>query len=134
MAPKIKKEKPEKISLDYYINALTINKIPVDEIDFKDYSSFIINKLISTTNNYLPLISLINTKELSDRDHYIFLKSVLPQAKIYKKFYNANARYVKASFAISKFYECGTRDADIYINKLPKKEIDRIIEIVGDHQ
>jgi len=113
-----------------FIDAMTIKKTPVEEVDFSGYSQFIIDKLIGSSEIFIPIVHKINIRKLSNEHHYQFYKSILPKRKIYSTSIKSDAAYLRSFSAVSKYYECGTRDTEIHLKRLKLVEIDRIISIV----
>lgn len=115
-----------------FINAMTVLKTPVGEIDFTGYSPFIIDKLIGSAEIFIPIVQKVNVRKLSNKQHYQFYKSILPKRRIYSTSIKADADYLKKIKAISKFHECGTRDAEIYLKVLDIESVNNIVRIVED--
>lgn len=115
-----------------FIDAMTIKKTPVEQIDFTGYSSFIIDKLIGSAEIFLPIVQRINTRRLSNKQHYQFYKAILPKRKIYSTSIKADAEYIRKLKAISKYYECGTKDAEIYLTVLDDKAVYDIVYIIEE--
>ena len=115
-----------------FIDAMTVKKTPVEEIDFTGYSSFIIDKLIGSTEIFLPIVQKVNARRFSNKQHYQFYKAILPRRKIYSTSIKSDAEYLRKIKAISKYKECGTRDAEIYLKVLDKDTVYNIVNIIED--
>lgn len=113
-----------------FIDAMTIKKTPVDKVDFTGYSTFMIDKLIGSTELFLPIVRPSNKRRLTNRQHYQYYKSILPKRKIYSTSIKSDAVYLKKLLCVCKYYECGTRDAELYLKKITPQELNRIITII----
>jgi hypothetical protein len=113
-----------------FIDAMTVKKTPVEGIDFTGYSSFIIDKLIGSTEMFLPIVRQVNTRRLTNKQHYQFYKSILPKRKIFSTSIKSDSDYLKKLQCICKYYECGTTDAELYMRKLSPQKINNIIAII----
>lgn len=97
----------------------------------KQYSSFMINRFISSVEMYLPIVAkLSEIKQLTDEQHYTILCNTLATKhwftyKTYKK-EKTDKDTELLLFAISKEYEIGRREAKTYINNLTETVKDKL--------
>lgn len=87
----------------------------------KAYSQFMLNRLVSSKKQYLPIVAKLSTLKLTDEQHYTFLCSLINAQKHYfdykayrtKKDVNENS--IKA---IMKEFNVSKRTAKAYIELL----------------
>lgn len=93
----------------------------------KQYNPYLINRWVSTTDIFLPLINLINKYDVDKKIHYKYLLNTLPQRKFYFKYpkqLKDNNKDVKKN--ISKYFECGSRDTECILEILNDNVIDEL--------
>jgi len=120
-----------------YLNAIMWDKSDLDfndpEIE-KGYDIFIINRFLSMIELYVVMINMINITPLpSKKHHYEWLKSVIPRARKKIEYMKKGKPEIEdAMIAIARYYEVGKKEAELYARLLPKKEIERIIDLFKD--
>ena len=68
------------------VGVIELDKRPWSQLDDefkKTYSQFMINRIVSSKKQYLPLIAKLSTMKLSDEQHYTFLCSLVNKQKHY---------------------------------------------------
>lgn len=127
-------EKEKTIGLFDVLDMIQTKRIPWSELDEaykKAYSSFMINRFISSVEMYLPILAkLSEIKQLTDEQHYTILCNTLATKhwftyKTYKK-EKTDKDTELLLFAISKEYEIGRREAKTYINNLTETVKDKL--------
>ena len=114
--------------LDSFTKDKTEN--PFNNLEFdKMYNPYLINRWVSTTEVFLPLVNLINRYDnIPKENHYEYLKNTLPQRKFYFRFPKLKKDINnKTKNNIIKYFECGQEDFEVIINTLS----DDIIEIIN---
>jgi hypothetical protein len=116
-----------------HLNNLTVLK---KEADFsndeirKSYDRYIINRFISMIELYIPVVAEINKYDVPEQTHYQYYFSVLPHRKCFfnyiKKVKDLNKEEKKY---IARYFECGIREVNQYVNILSIDEINEILNI-----
>jgi hypothetical protein len=115
-----------------HLNNLTVNKVEYDsdnDEQVKTYQPYMINRFISMSELYLPIVNQINKcHNLPKEAHYTYFNTTLPKRRQYFK-------YVKKKVEISeedrnllcKYYKVGPRQVDEYINILTPEQIKIVV-------
>lgn len=134
-------EKPKKASLFDYIRFIEQKKPwkELSEEDQKGYSPFMINRLISSRDQFTEIISKIDTLKMNAEQHYTFLTTIMEtKTKIrfdldsYKK-QKVDEDEKLTIFAIRKEYQVGTREAKSYINMISDQERLKLLDKWKDY-
>lgn len=99
-----------------------------EEID-KAYDIYMLNRFISMSRIFLPLVNQINKfSNLPKHIHYEFFRSTLPKRyqffKYIKKGKDANKHEKEC---IMRYYEVGKKEADLYVDLLTEEQIKKIV-------
>lgn len=120
---------------DHWAN-LTSKKIKLDpeaKEDVGSYSPYMINRLTSMINIYLPLAAELTRYDIPKDVHYNFWFNALP--KRYIKFtYLKKAKDEDSSDEIEKiqqYFETGTRDTNLLLKHLSKEQKKEIVKKFG---
>lgn len=117
-----------------YLNAVTYRK---DDLDFNDdeiargYDIYMMNRFISMCDLYLPLVNEMNkAKDISKETHFRFFLTALPKRKQFFQYLKKKKDLKKEHKEyIAKYFECGKRECEMYINTLTETQIEEIIKI-----
>lgn len=121
------------------LNSIEFDKKPWSELsdDFKKaYSQFMLNRLVSSKKQYLPIIAKLSTMRLSDEKHYEFLCSLINRQKHYfdYKSYKQNKVLDNLSvYALEHEFEIGYKDAMRYAEILTAKDLKLLCKKWKDH-
>jgi len=119
------------INLFKHLENLTFNKVefdPLDDNQTKEYEPYMINRYVSMCEFYIPLVNAINKYDISKETHYRFLLASLPKRKQFFKYMSRAKDLLKdEKNKISKYFECGTRDLEEYLNILTEEQINNIV-------
>lgn len=115
------------------LNEIEFDKKPWAELDDefkKTYSQFMLNRLVSSKSQYLPIIAKLSTMGLTDEQHYMFLTSVVKRQKHYfnYKSYKVNKPVDdKTLFAIMQEFKRGRKEALMYLDLLSVEDVKQIV-------
>jgi len=103
------------------------------ESEQKQYSVYMINRLLSMDINYLELADDIQYYALSPEQSERFYREILPKKKIWNKYLKPtkNTHDQELLELISEHYEISIREASTYINHMSKSEIKNIKTLYG---
>ncbi len=111
------------------LNSIEFDKKPWAELDDdfkKAYSQFMLNRLISSKKQYLPIIAKLSTMKLSDDKHYAFLCSLINKQKHYfdYKSYKQNKLLDALTvYSLEHEFEIGYKDAMRYADILTDNDL-----------
>lgn len=97
-----------------------------DDVYEKPYTNFMINRYISTSEMFLPIIAELNHFNLPKHVHNRFLCNVLPKRKQffdYSKIKSKKDELSKNLPFIAKYFEISLKDAEHYCEFLSKEHI-----------
>ncbi|MFW6130574.1 MAG: hypothetical protein ACOC56_05255 [Atribacterota bacterium] len=116
-----------------YLRALTNEN---KELDFnndeirKGYNPYIINRFVSMSEVFVPVVNEINEHEVPKDVHYRFMFSILPKRKQYFKYIKKNKDLsLKEKKVIAHYFEVGLKEAEEYIRIMQSEQIQEVLEI-----
>ena len=116
-----------------HLNDLTINKIDFDSSNdeqVKSYSQYMINRFVSMTDIYLPIVNEINQYDLPKETHYNYYKNLLPKRKHYFKYIKKKKDInLEDKKLLCIYFECGLKEIENFINVLTEEQIEEILKI-----
>jgi len=103
--------------------------------DFKSmYSQMIINRFISSRENYTPFVAYLDTLNLTDEYHYKLLCEVVDGSRRHYFDYKAyrkskvDKKSLVIMYAIQKEYEVGSRDCKYYFDNINNSVKEQLYE------
>lgn len=120
-----------KPSLFDYLTNICVDKVGITEDD-KGYQPYMINRFISMTNIYLPMVNDINMYQVPITAHYEYYASKLPKRKLYAKYIKKTKTDKKSEDVIErlcKYYEIGLKEAKLYLTILSDEQINDIYDL-----
>lgn len=116
-----------------YLDAMTVDNKNLDFNDDevnKKYPAYMINRFVSMSEIYVPVVNEINKYDVPKDTHYNYYFSILPKRKHYFKYINKKKDLTqKEKIIIAKYFEIGLKDAERYIQLLDEEQISEILEI-----
>jgi hypothetical protein len=116
-----------------YLKAVTEDKT---DLDFKNdeirkgYTPYMMNRFISMTEMYIPLVNEINKYDIPKHIHYKYFLSTLPKRKQYFKYIKKSKDLtLDEKKFVAHYFEIGLKEADIYIQQLTEEQLKEIIDI-----
>lgn len=115
-----------------HLNNITNGKkyldMRIDE-NSKTYANYMINRFVSMSEIYLPLVNEMNKFDVSKSTHQRFYTSTLPKRKQFfsyiKKKKDVNESDLKY---LMHFFECGLKEAKMYLEVMDDKTIAEILK------
>jgi hypothetical protein len=116
------------------LNDLTINKKdfdPNNDEQSKSYEPYMINRFVSMTDMYIPVINEINKyPNIPKETHYRYLQMTLPKRKHFFKYIKKTKDLsIKERSKLMEYFECSSNEADLYINQLTENQIKDILKV-----
>lgn len=107
-----------------------------EDLDFdneeinKAYDIYMINRFISMSEIFLPLVNEINKiPNIPKHIHYNFFRFALPKRKQFFSYIKKGKEVNKIEKeCIMNYYEIGKKEVDIYIELLSENQIKRIVK------
>ena len=121
------------------VGVIELDKRPWSQLDDefkKTYSQFMINRIVSSKKQYLPLIAKLSTMKLSDEQHYTFLCSLVNKQKHYfdYKSYKQNKMLDKLTmYALEHEFNIGCKDAMRYAEMLSAADLKALCKKWQNH-
>ncbi|MFW6122156.1 MAG: hypothetical protein ACOC80_14840 [Petrotogales bacterium] len=116
-----------------YLDGLTVDNKDLDFSDEevnKGYPDYMINRFVSMSEIYVPVVNEINKYDVPNSTHYRYYFSILPKRKHYFKYVKKKKDLdQKEKMVIARYFEVGLKDAERYIQLLDEKQIKEILEI-----
>lgn len=116
-----------------YLNDLTLNN---NELDFeneevrKGYQPYMINRFVSMSEVYIPVVNEVNRYDLPKSVHYRYYNSIIPKRKQFFKYIKKKKDLsLTEKKVIAKYFEIGLKEAEEYIQLLDEEQIKNILEI-----
>lgn len=120
-----------------WLNHITYHKTPSSEFteeEWEVFNCYMVNRFISMNPAYLELVNYVQTIPYDNKEQlYNVYKEYLPKRKMFFKYIKPTKKTKSKDLIsnISKFFECGIREADEYISLLNKKDLSKILEMQG---
>lgn len=116
-----------------HLTTITTSKVQLDKQDIdnmKSYNPYIINKFVSMSDIFIPLVNEINKYPNIPKDiHQRFFKSTLPKRKQYFKYLKKKKEKSDNDINyIADWYEITFKDAKMYMDILTDNQIKSIVK------
>jgi len=112
-----------------HLNNLAVEKRDLTDEELKSYSPYMINRFVSMSELFLPIVSEINQFNIPARSHNEFFQGILPKRKQYFKYIKGKKEGMKHEIdCLQKYFEVGERDATGFLDILTKKELKEIVD------
>jgi hypothetical protein len=129
----------QEINTFSFLKGMTIEK---EDFDFenplvnKEYNQRTLNRYLSSIEMFIPFVNEINKcKGLSNKEHYTFFKSILPQKSIFFKYLKPVKEVDELSKkCLMRYYNISKRECDMYVEILTEKQIKDIVSIYNKEQ
>ena len=116
-----------------YLKSLTERK---EDLDFDDdevrkgYQPFLINRFISMSEVFIPLVNEINKFEVPKNVHFKYFFSTIPKRKQFFKYIKKKKDLsLVEKKLIAKYFEVGLNEAEKYIQLLDESQIKEVLEV-----
>ncbi len=116
-----------------YLNAVTVDK---EQLDFdnpevaKGYQSFMINRFVSMSELFIPIVNEINRYDVPKEVHYEYYLNTIPKRKQYFKYIKKKKDLSDEDKKyIAEYFECSIREAEMYINLMKEEEVKDLLNI-----
>jgi len=123
----------KKISLFDHYNNVTLNKSDFDVNNdeyTKSYNNYMINRFVSMTELYIPIVNEINHYEVPKDVHYNYYKSILPKRKHYFKYIKQKKEIDdKTKELLCEYFQCANGEIEYHLQILTKKQIKEIVDL-----
>ena len=96
-----------------------LKQIMVEKRDWNTFSEkqkegfnpFIINKALSYTKSYIPIVEIAMAYPMPNDKLYDFYKDVIPKKQVFNKWVKSNIEWDEDEIKLlSQYFECGTRE------------------------
>jgi hypothetical protein len=116
-----------------YLKALTERNQNLDFDDEeirKGYTPYMINRFISMSEIFVPVVNEINRYDVPKNVHYRYFFSIMPKRKQYFKYIKKKKDLsLTEKKVLANYFEVGLKEADEYIKLLDEEQIKEILDI-----
>ena len=116
-----------------FLNAMTLKN---EDVNFdnpevkKGYQSYMINRFVSMSEMFVPIVNEINRYDVPKEVHYQYYYNILPKRKQYFKYIKKSKDLEEQDKKyIAEYFECSMREAEGYINTMEDSEIKELLNI-----
>lgn len=127
-----------KYSIFEHLKNLTENKEdwnPDNDDQVSSYNVYMINKYISMSEMYIPIVNEINQYNVPKDINYNYYYDVLPKRKQYFKYIKKTTGHELTDSQKSilyDYFQIGPKQVDQYIEIMTKEDLDEIFELYND--
>jgi hypothetical protein len=124
------------MTINEWFKEITLNKrewMDISSEEWKTYNKFIINLWLSMNPKLIEIIEEVQRYQVSDRDHYNFLKKILPKKSIYLNWIKPKSKKYNKDVInrLAELYNEGTSQINDSIDCFEKQDIIHILENIG---
>jgi len=123
----------KKKSLFDHLNDLTLEKGDFDihnDEHTKTYNNFMINRFISMTDMYIPIVNEINRFDVPKDVHHAYYKAAMPKRKCYFKYMKKKQEIDdKTRELLCEYFECANGELEFHLQILTKDQIKTITDL-----
>jgi len=116
-----------------FLSAMTLKN---EDVNFdnpevkKGYQSYMINRFVSMSEMFVPIVNEINRYDVPKEVHYQYYYNILPKRKQYFKYIKKSKDLEEQDKKyIAEYFECSMREAEGYINTMEDSEIKELLNI-----
>lgn len=116
-----------------WIDHIMVHKAPSSEFteeDWAKWNSWLINKILSMTPQYLELVEFVQILPPDrKKDIYEVYKEFIPKRKVWSKYIKSKTPMPNPDLvlAIKTYYKCSLKEAGDYVKLLTKEHIEEIL-------
>ena len=120
-----------------WLNEITIKKSPVSQFseeDWESWNSYMVHRFMSMGQNNIEIANIAQRMHPTDKiGIYNFYCNMIPKKKVWNKYIKSSTKPKNKELVklISKYFECGSNEADHYIDIMSKDEVRDILECMG---
>jgi hypothetical protein len=120
-----------------WLDEITVKKTPASQFsseDWDSWNSYMVHRFISMGKNNIEISNIAQRMQPTDKiGIYNFYCNAIPKKKVWNKYIKSNIKGKNKELVkiISNYFECGSYEADNYIDVLGKDEIKNILKSIG---
>ena len=120
-----------------WLNEITIKKSPANkfsEEDWESWNSYMVHRFMSMGQNNVEIANIAQRMHPTDKiGIYNFYCNMIPRKKVWNKYIKSSIKPKNKELVklISKYFECGSHEADHYIDIMSKDEVRDILVNMG---
>lgn len=125
------------LNLFGWLNEITLIKSPISkftEEDWKSFNSFMINKYVSMSPDYIELVNYVQRIPYENKQQiYSIYREMIPKRKVFLKYIGSKKKKKNQEPAdyISQYFQCSLGEADEYIDILQDRGVRGILYKMG---
>ena len=122
----------KKLSLFDHLNNITLTKSDLDVNDeqSKSYNNYMINRFMSMSEIYIPVVNEINKYELPKDVHHRYYSAVMPKRKYYFKYIKQKKEIDdKTRELLCEYFQCANGEMEYHLQILTNEQIKKIVNL-----
>ena len=120
-----------------WLDEITVKKSPPSKFsneDWESWNSYMVHRFISMGRNNIEIANIAQRMHPTDKiGIYNFYYNMIPKKKVWNKYIKSNNKSKNKELLelISNYFECGSHEANQYIDIIGKKQTKLILESLG---
>ena len=125
------------MTLFNWLDEITIKKTPASQFSEKDWegwNSYMVHRFMSMGKNNIEISNMAQRFLPTDKNGiYNFYCSMIPKKKVWNKYIKSSIKPKNKELVkiLANYFECGTHEADNYIDVIGKDEVKSILSSIG---
>lgn len=120
-----------------WLKEITYNKTPwtsFSEEDKKSFEPYMVNRFLSMNQSYVELVNYVQRIPYTEKEkYYTIYCGLIPKKQQYLKYIKSSTKVPNADLLkhIARYFECSTREAELYISLLKEDEVKKYLRGMG---
>tara|TARA_R110000803_G_scaffold59729_5_gene118583 strand:+ start:4353 stop:4766 length:414 start_codon:yes stop_codon:yes gene_type:complete len=120
-----------------WLDEITVKKTPPSQFssgDWDSWNSYMVHRFMSMGQKNIEISNIAQRFQPTDKvGIYNFYCSMIPKKKVWNKYIKSNIKGKNKELVetIANYFECGSHEADNYIDVIGKNEIKNILKSIG---
>lgn len=112
-----------------HIDNVSLHKRELTEDELKSYSPYMINRFVSMSEMFLPMVNILNQFDIPKDVHNRFMQGFIPKRKQYFKYISSKKDNKSYEIeCLQKYFEVGLNEAEGYLDILTAVQLKDIVD------
>lgn len=112
-----------------HIDNISLHKRSLNEDELKSYSPYMINRFVSMSEMFLPMVNVLNQFDIPKDVHNRFMQGFIPKRKQYFKYISSKKDNKSHEIeCLQKYFEVGLSEAEGYLDILTAVQLKDIVD------
>ena len=117
-----------------HLKQITTTKDPY--LGDEGWNNYMINRFLSMSQDYVEVVNIIqkNTWQMKGEYLYNLYRDIIPKQYVFLKYIKSNTKQdysIEEIEAVQQYFEVSKKEAQDYINMLPKEELTEITQKIN---